>query len=263
MIDLGSWGVTANFAFAISIVALTLSAQRVRRRPIHAQSWLFFGASALTLLTHASLDLAGAAYAGWSAIAEVLTTALLGGGFVRLYGADRDGVHALQANAAEDTLTGLLNLRSFKAEAGERVIRTVENRGRCAVAILDLDGFKGVNDTYGHPAGDRVLQAVATAIRANLRAADIAGRYGGDEFVILFDRCERAEARRIAERIRWSVEVLTNAAGGRVSLSCGIAICPDSGVGIDALIDRADAMLLAVKRGGKNGVRLAAAGVSS
>ena len=260
MTDLVGWGVSANLALALSIVALTLSAQRVRRRPIHAQSWLFFGAAAITLLTHAVLDLAGPGYGGASAIAEVLTTALLGGGFIRLYGADRDGVIALKSDAARDTLTGLMNLRTFKEEAGERVRRTLEHQGHCAVAVLDVDGFKGVNDTHGHPAGDRVLKAVATAIRANLRAADIAGRYGGDEFVILLDRCDRAEARRIAQRIRWSVEVLTNEAGGRVSLSCGVAICPESGTDIDVLIHRADAMLLAVKRGGKNDVRLAAAG---
>lgn len=260
MTDLVGWGVAANFALAISIVALTLSAQRVRRRPIHAQSWLFFGAAAITLAIHAGLDLAGPSYGSWSAVFEVVTTALLGGGLMRLYGADRDGVNALKTDAAQDTLTGLLNLRSFKEEAGERVARTLEHQGHCAVAILDVDGFKGVNDTHGHPAGDRVLKAVSTAIKANLRAADIAGRYGGDEFVILLDRCDRAEARRIAQRIRWSVEVLTNAAGGQVSLSCGIAICPESGTDIDVLIHRADAMLLAVKRGGKNDVRLAAAG---
>lgn len=259
MTDLASWGVIANFALALSIVALTLSAQRVSRRPIHARSWLFFGAAALTLVVHAALDLSGPGNAGLSALAEVITTALLGGGFVLLYGADREGLRELQTNAEQDMLTGLLNLRSFKKEAGERVTRTLEHQGHCAVAIFDLDGFKGVNDTHGHPAGDRVLGAVATAIRASLRPADIAGRYGGDEFVIFLDRCDRVEARRIAERIRWSVEVLTNAAGGQVSLSCGVAICPDSGTDIDTLIHRADAMLLAVKRGGKNDVRLAAA----
>ena len=260
MTDLVGWGITANFALAISIVALTLSAQRVLRRPIHAQSWLFFGAAAITLAVHAGLDLAGPAYASGSAVAEVLTTALLGGGFVRLYGADRDGVNALKTDAAHDTLTGLLHMRSFKEEARQRIKRSLEHHGHCAIAVLDVDGFKGVNDTQGHPAGDRVLKAVANAIKANLRAADIAGRYGGDEFLLLLDRCDRAEARRIAQRIRWSVEVLTNAAGGQVSLSCGIAISPDSGTDIDVLIHRADAMLLAVKRGGKNDVRLAAAG---
>lgn len=260
MTDLAGWGVAANLALAVSIVALTFSAQRVRRRPIHARSWLFFGAAASTLLIHAALDLTGPEHADFSSLMEVLTTTFLGGGFVLLYGADRDGLKELQTHAEQDTLTGLLNLRSFKEEAGERVTRTLEHQGHCAVAILDVDDFKGVNDTHGHPAGDRVLQAVATAIRASLRAADIAGRYGGDEFVILLDRCDRAEARRIAQRIRWSVEVLTNAAGGQVSLSCGIAISPDSGTGIDVLIHRADAMLLAVKRGGKNDVRLAAAG---
>ena len=261
MTDLLGWGALANFAIAISIVALTLSAQRVRRRPVHARSWHFFGAAAITLAAHTALDLAGAAYGGWSAIAEVLTTALLGGGLVCLYGADRDGVQGLQADAAQDALTGLLNLRSFKANASERVARTVERGGHCAIAIFDVDGFKGVNDSQGHPAGDRVLGAVANAIRANLRTSDIAGRYGGDEFVILLDRTDRAEARRIVQRMRWSVEVLTNAAGGLVSLSCGIAICPESGTDIDVLIHRADAMLLAVKRGGKNDVRLAAAGL--
>lgn len=260
MTELATWGVTANFALAISIVALTLSVQRVRRRPVHAQSWFFFGAAALTLLAHAGLDLAGPTFVGWSALAEVATTALLGVGLVRLYGADRDGLHELQTHATRDTLTGLMNLRTFRREAAARLARSAAHGGHCAIAVVDVDGFKGVNDAQGHPAGDRVLQAVSTAIQANLRASDLAGRYGGDEFVVLLDRCDRAEAKRITERIRWSVEVLSRAAGGQVSLSCGVAICPDAGTDVDALIERADDALLGVKRSGKNDVRLVAAG---
>ncbi|HET8569375.1 MAG TPA: GGDEF domain-containing protein [Candidatus Limnocylindria bacterium] len=247
----------ANVAVAFSIVALTLSSLRVRRSPIAARSWLFFGLASLTLLAHASLDLMTAEYAQFASVMQLATSALLGAGFVLLYGADRDGVEKVEKQAEQDTLTGLLNLRSFRAAAAQRTARTVDHKGSCAVAVLDLDGFKDVNDTKGHPAGDRVLQAVASAIKANLRAADLAARYGGDEFVILLDRCDRLEARRIAQRIRWSVEVLTAARGSRVSLSCGVAVCPESGRDIDELIHKADAMLLAVKRGGKNDIKLA------
>lgn len=249
-----------NFGLALSIVALTLSTLRASRHPAHARSWVFFGLASTALLLHAGLELVGAefaaAFAAASTTLEVSTTAFLGVGFALLYGADRDGVSKIQRLAEQDTLTGLYNLFSFRAVAEPRLARARAHGGRCTIVVLDLDGFKAVNDTFGHPAGDKVLQATAACIVANLRPEDLAARCGGDEFAIYLDRCDRREARRITDRIRRSLVAVTAAASSRVTFSAGIATFPESGTDVQTLIQRADAMLLLAKRGGKNDIRI-------
>lgn len=245
---------TANLALAVSILALTVARQLGSPRPQYTRSWAFFGLAAMTLLAHASFDLAGPSMAGHSRLAEVATTALLSVAFIFLYGADRDGIDRMKNAAEHDHLTGLFNVRTFNALAGDRLERAIANGGRCAVAILDLDGFKEVNDLLGHQAGDRMLQLVGSAIRANVRPHDIAARYGGDEFVILLDRCERDEAKRICDRIRRSVVMLSVAAGRQITLSCGLSGAPANGTDLSDLVHHADKQLIGVKRTGKNAV---------
>ena len=249
----------ANLALAVSILALTVARQVGSPRPQYTRSWAFFGLAAVTLLAHASFDLAGPGLSGLSRIAEVATTALLSVGLVFLYGADREDIDRMREEAQHDHLTSLFNLRAFNALAADRLERTVENGGHCAVAILDLDGFKEVNDSLGHQAGDRMLQIVASAIRANLRPHDLAARYGGDEFVLLLDRCESDEAERVCRRILRSVVMLSLAAGRQLTLSCGVAVAPPNGVDLRDLIHHADKRLITVKRSGKNAVSAAAA----
>jgi diguanylate cyclase (GGDEF)-like protein len=131
-------------------------------------------------------------------------------------------------------------------------------RGPSALAVVDLDGFKAVNDSHGHPAGDRVLELVASAIRANLRANDVAGRYGGDEFVIYLGDCGVENALRIMERIRAIVAGVTSASGTGVTASVGLAIARD-GQDLEDLIRTADRALIAVKRSGKDQLLVAGA----
>lgn len=248
----------ANLALAVSILALTVARQTGSARPAYTRSWIFFGLAAVTLAAHAAFDLAGPTMQNWSSLAEVGTTALLSVAFIFLYGADREGINRLQEAAERDGLTGLYDLRAFSALAGERLERALESGGHCAVAILDLDGFKGLNDTLGHQAGDRMLQLVASAIRANVRPHDLTGRYGGDEFVILLDRCEAEEAKRVCARVLRSVVMLSLAAGRQITLSCGISVSPGHGTDLRDLIASADKQLLRVKRSGKNAVSTAA-----
>jgi diguanylate cyclase (GGDEF)-like protein len=249
----------ADLSLAVSILALTVARQLGSARPAYTRSWIFFGFAAAALLARSTLELAGGPARDLAQIAQVATTGLLGVGFMFLYGADREGIERIQDQAERDHLTGLHNVRAFAAASRERLTRISANGGRAAVAILDLDEFKAINDTHGHQMGDRILQLVGGAIRANIRPHDLAARYGGDEFVLLLDRCEAEEAKQVCTRILRSVVMLSHAAGRQVSLSCGIAIAPDSGTELRDLIARADEQLLAVKRAGRGAVRTATA----
>ncbi|HUG55978.1 MAG TPA: GGDEF domain-containing protein [Candidatus Limnocylindrales bacterium] len=247
----------ANLALALTILALTLSTFR-GRRPRHIRSWVFFGLASLTLVVSTGLEVVGIAEPLPRAF-HVLTTTFLAIGFAFLYGADQNEMRRVQELAERDAMTGLYNLRTFRKLAGDRLAHAVSHAGRCAVAVLDLDGFKRLNDTQGHPAGDHILQLVARAMSANLRSSDVAARYGGDEFVLFLDRCDADEARSIVKRICASAMALSRAAGGGVSLSAGIALFPECGSDVDGLVRSADMALLGVKRAGKNDVRVAAA----
>jgi diguanylate cyclase len=150
-----------------------------------------------------------------------------------------------------DTLTRLANRRSFD----ERLARDIAQRGDAPVALLlfDVDDFKAINDSYGHRAGDRVLQVVARSLAASLRAEDFIARIGGEEFVALVP-ASREAALQVANQMRRSVETLKlhfRGAPVRISVSCGLTElkAQDSP---DGAFDRADAALYRAKRQGKN-----------
>lgn len=243
----------ALVALALSILALTLSSVRGGGRPSHGRSWLFFAAASGTLVLHALLDATDRA-PEVSSVFEVVTAALLGGGFVLLFGADREELRRLQAAAERDSMTQLYNLRMFRVLASAR-LEAAGDDARLAIAVLDLDGFKQVNDTHGHPAGDQALRLVATAVRASLRTSDIAARYGGDEFILLLDRCDDADAERIVQRIKQTVQALSSGAGEPISFSAGLAAYPAIARDLDTLVRKADEALFVAKRAGKNDVR--------
>jgi len=247
---LQSFLASADLAIAISIAALSVSALRSGRRPRRMRSWLFFALASTTLVVHSAFGTLGAGQAEAAALFELLTLALFAIGFVLLYGADREQLRNIETRAELDPTTGLLNRQAF----GELVAAHLRRRrGQpSAVAVVDLDGFKAVNDSRGHPAGDEVLNLVATAIRANLRAQDLASRYGGDEFVVFLADCPAESALRIMERIRAIVAGVTGASGSTVTASVGLALSVDGADGLDDLIRTADGALLSVKRSGKD-----------
>ncbi len=218
------------------------------------RSWLFFALASLTLVAHSAFGTQGESQADGAALFELLTLALFAIGFVLLYGADREQLRSIETRAELDPTTGLLNRQAFR----ELVAAQLRRRGGpSALAVVDLDGFKAVNDSRGHPAGDEVLGLVATAIRANLRAEDLASRYGGDEFVVYLADCPVEGALRIMERIRAVVAAVTGASGSTVTASVGLALSVDGSMDLDALVDTADRALLSVKRSGKNQLLLA------
>jgi diguanylate cyclase (GGDEF)-like protein len=241
---------TADLAIAISILALSVSALRSGRRPRRMRSWLFFALGSVTLVVHGGYGTLGAGQAEAAALFELLTLALFAIGFMLLYGSDREQLRSIETQAELDPTTGLLNRQAFRELVGVQLRRP--RRGPSAVAIVDLDGFKAVNDSQGHPAGDEVLSLVATAIRANMRSQDLASRYGGDEFVVFLPDCPVESALRIMERIRVVVAGVTAASGSTVTASVGLALSPDGTAGLDELVATADRALLTVKRSGKN-----------
>ena len=132
----------------------------------------------------------------------------------------------LQALAMTDELTGIANRRALFL-AGEELIRT---RHPVTVVLLDLDQFKVINDTLGHLAGDRILAGVAAILKENTRYADVVGRYGGDEFLLLLAETDLPEARQIAERIlsrirQMSVGAQVGIATATTTLAEAIAVC--------------------------------------
>jgi len=174
----------------------------------------------------------------------------------------------LRGQAMQDPLTALANRRNVGEALGIEFLRSQRLQLPLGILMVDIDRFKAFNDTYGHPAGDLCIRAVAAAICAVLRRpTDLAGRYGGEEFAILLPNTDDSGVAGTGERIRRSVQemglVHAGSEFGVVTISVGGgAIMPPIGdVGPAAFVEAADAALYAAKRAGRNGVRLAAVAV--
>ncbi|GEL17609.1 GGDEF domain-containing protein [Pseudonocardia asaccharolytica] len=178
-------------------------------------------------------------------------------------------VRQLETEASTDAKTGLLNAAAWRARTEQELHRVRRARDAVAVLIADLDHFKAVNDSYGHLAGDAVLAAVAGELRAQVRADDLVGRFGGEEFVVLAALSRGGDGRRelhaIAERIRHRIAALSvvvdTPEGAQtlsgLSISVGGATCSTDGAGLDRVLANADAALYAAKNAGRNTVRIA------
>ncbi len=166
-----------------------------------------------------------------------------------------------------DGLTGVHNRRYFESRCLEEVQAARRNQQPLVCLLLDVDHFKRINDTHGHPAGDAVLRYVARLIRAQLRGSDVVARYGGEEFVMLLPATPLSAALETAERIRRVIAAQSMpvqvAEPLRISVSIGAALLPgegeaDAAVLAAALVQRADQALYAAKQGGRNRVQQAA-----
>ncbi len=160
--------------------------------------------------------------------------------------------------ATVDSLTGLFLRDYFFRRLEEEHGRTIRYGGSYVLLMTDLDGFKEINDRSGHLAGDRYLRAVGALIREQLRAADLACRYGGDEFCLLLPQTGLAGARIIAERIRAAVAALSVEIDGavvRTTMSIGLAPFPDHEAGdLRSILGKADQALYESKRSGRDRV---------
>ena len=170
----------------------------------------------------------------------------------------RDSVQLSIEAAVTDPLTGLYNRRYMETHVGTLVDQAAARNKPLSVLVLDIDYFKSINDTYGHDAGDDVLQDFAIRIRKSIRGIDLACRYGGEEFVVVMPETDMAVATMVAERLRRRIasEPFPIQKGTRtidVTISIGIAaLAPDDDAA--AVIKRADQALYRAKRDGRNRV---------
>ena len=164
--------------------------------------------------------------------------------------------------ARQDTLTGIDNRRTFTAAVNREIARTNRYGRPLALAMIDIDRFKRVNDSFGHAAGDAVIRHVVQTVAFGLRRHDLFGRWGGEEFAVALPEADPDCAGAIAERIRRSVEEspLRSPTGGGwpipVTVSIGIAVLAP-GETLDAFADRADRAMYEAKRAGRNRVSVA------
>jgi diguanylate cyclase (GGDEF)-like protein len=162
---------------------------------------------------------------------------------------------ALDRRASEDALTGLPNRRTFEARLAAASSHFERYQRPFSLLILDVDHFKKFNDTWGHEAGDRVLQHVAELVRASVREVDLPARLGGEEFVVLLPETPLMAAVEVAERVRRSIAGKPVVWHGRpleVTASLGVATCPESVESPHELLAAADAALYRSKGSGRN-----------
>ncbi|WP_338501068.1 sensor domain-containing diguanylate cyclase [Sphingomonas kaistensis] len=162
----------------------------------------------------------------------------------------------LRRIAERDHLTNALTRRGFVQAMDKEIARFHRHQRASALILFDIDHFKKINDCYGHPGGDAVLKAIVAACRNALRANDVLGRLGGEEFGIVLDEADNCAATAVAEKLRQTVEQLTVgfSTGIKVTASFGVAPIATSVTDSDEWILAADAALYSAKRGGRNQV---------
>lgn len=201
-----------------------------------------------------------------NALATLLACIIFLGLFFHIYGNRsisyfrrlQDSNRQLYQLAMHDPLTGVLNARAYY-QSGDQLIQIAQRAARTyAVLFIDLDHFKSVNDTYGHAAGDLVLQAAAGCIRQNLRSSDVVGRVGGEEFSIFLPDTEMEAACGVAENIRQAIEALrVNVEPGvslRISASIGVAGSAGRASTLKDIQQEADSVMYHAKKAGRNRV---------
>ncbi len=174
---------------------------------------------------------------------------------------DADSVEArskdIEEEAQRDGLTGLANRAHFEKVLAREFASCSRSNRPLSLIMIDIDHFKVVNDTWGHPVGDKVLAAIAAVMRQRLRPRDLLARYGGEEFVLVLPETDVVGAKVVAERVRSQTEAALHSVGApaplRITISAGLATSVDGSYGSkESLVDAADRALYAAKRAGRN-----------
>jgi diguanylate cyclase (GGDEF)-like protein len=167
----------------------------------------------------------------------------------------------LLAKSRIDTKTGLLNASTWEAEASTEIARCMRANVPVSIGLIDIDHFKLVNDTHGHLAGDKVLRAMGDEIREHLRHTDMAGRFGGEEFVVLLPNADEGQAHAVAERLRQHIAATPIPIGDDpadasklvdLTISVGVAALTEACHELTDLLAAADAALYYAKQHGRN-----------
>lgn len=163
----------------------------------------------------------------------------------------------IESLVMQDGLTRLLNRRAFDDRLNDEYNRSKRYNQPLSLLMLDIDHFKQVNDTYGHPAGDEILRLMAALMLDSVREIDAVARYGGEELAVILPTTDLIHARALAERIRRSVASYEFKVAGKIlhiTVSIGLAVMPDHALTVVQLIDAADQSLYAAKHQGRNRV---------
>ncbi len=160
--------------------------------------------------------------------------------------------------STKDFLTGLNNFRQFDLSLNELSRKAAQFQGTLSLIAIDIDYFKRINDTYGHPVGDEVLKQLSEILSKNGRFIDVVSRNGGEEFSILLPECAVQESVSIAERVRLAAEKhsfrLPDGSSIHLTISLGVATYPDTVANVDELVKQADNALYKAKQSGRNQV---------
>jgi diguanylate cyclase (GGDEF)-like protein len=162
----------------------------------------------------------------------------------------KDFEQDLIAAALHDSLTGLPNRAMFREHLAKALARAERGDRNLALLFVDLNGFKAVNDNFGHLVGDDLLRTVARRLTSTVRAGDFVSRFGGDEFTVILENCELDRLPEIVQRFSKALEAPIEIGGQqmRISASIGIVTYPESATNGDVLIQMADAAMYAAKR---------------
>jgi len=166
----------------------------------------------------------------------------------------RDAYRRIEELAELDELTGTLNRRCIMRVLEEQIASAQRTNAPCSIALIDLDWFKRINDSFGHPIGDEVLRTFAITVFANIRPVDRFGRYGGEEFLLVFPDTDEASASRILDRLRVMIAELDWSAFSsdmQVTISAGVTTLR-ADENSDSLLARADGALYGAKAQGRN-----------
>jgi diguanylate cyclase (GGDEF)-like protein len=259
-----------NLVFVVSAVTTLVVAFLAWRRDNRAAGWFLIAWGLLEALTIATaLNLQFSREAGESTLllyyglpgSMVAAAVLIALGVADRLRDQRLALTDAERRAQSDALTGVLNRRSLLERLDGACLRARARGLPIALLFIDLDHFKQINDTHGHPAGDACLRAIIGPIQAELRQSDVIGRYGGEEFVVILSSADAAAAQPIAERIRQRVaEISVPGFGAPIHLTCSIGVATSDMLGVwgEHLIARADEAVYAAKRCGRNCVQIAA-----
>lgn len=230
--------------------------------PVSMAAWWIGGGAgfACSVLSAATWflanDLAGAQYTSgflsiWNTgirLAFFLVTTLL---LVRIH----NMLTREQSISRIDYLTGAFNVRAFHEIAEAECLRATRYPQPLTLAYIDLDGFKNINDRYGHRVGDKVLQVVAQTLRAGVRRPDTVARLGGDEFALLLPQTDSVSAQIFLPRLRDELLTAMRRNSWRVTFSIGALTCPTAPAALSDAVSEADELMYEVKRSGRDAIR--------